>query len=112
DRHASRELADRRRLRFPPAVRVATLTGRNEVVERAIIELESDLAEDGDARPFDVLGPVVTEPGSARAIIRFDYASGARVAQSLKASVIRAATARRKPVPGQPRNRAQVPQLR
>ncbi|WP_353987858.1 primosomal protein N' [Ruicaihuangia caeni] len=119
DRHAERELGDRRRLRFPPAVRVATLTGRSDVVERAITELERDVAgsdQHGDGARHephsDVLGPVVTEPGVARAIVRFDYGAGVRVAQSLKASVIRAATAKRKPVPGQPRNRSQTPLLR
>ena len=53
--HARAELADRRRLRFPPAVRVATLTGTVEAVTRAA-EASGVIAE-------DVLGPVDLPPG-------------------------------------------------
>ncbi len=88
-RFASAELADRRRLRFPPAVRVATVTGTVEAVGRAVEAVGGD--------PSDVLGPVDTGPATVRTIVRFDYAHGAEVATSLRAEVIRAATSRRRP---------------
>jgi primosomal protein N' (replication factor Y) len=90
--YARAELADRRRLRFPPAVRVATITGALDAVAAAV-----DAAVGAVPVPrSDVLGPVDTEPGAVRTIIRFDYAAGAVVAASLRAEVIRAATTRRR----------------
>jgi len=89
--YASTELADRRRLRFPPAVRIATVTGTPERVAEATLA-----AVDVDSAHFiDVLGPVVVPGGSVRSIVRFDYALGQAVAAQLRADVIRAATARR-----------------
>ncbi len=83
------ELADRRRLRFPPAVRVATITGGIEAVEKAVRSTPVD--------PSDVLGPVDIGGSTVRTILRFDYARGAEVAADLRAEVIRAATSRRRP---------------
>lgn len=85
------ELGDRRRLRFPPAVRVVTVTGSAVPVEKAIAAVTG-------IEGVDVLGPVDSEEG-LRAIIRFDYGCGAEVAQALKAEVIRTATSRRKRLP-------------
>jgi primosomal protein N' (replication factor Y) len=92
--YAASELADRRRLRFPPAVRVATVTGSADAVEKALSSV-TELAG------TDILGPVDTEDG-VRAIVRFDYGRGGEVASALRAEVIRAATARRKRVPATP----------
>lgn len=86
--HARAELADRRRLRFPPAVRVATLTGTVEAVTRAA-EASGVIAE-------DVLGPVDLAPPAVRTILRFDYNRGGEVAAALRAELIRAATSRRR----------------
>lgn len=86
--YARGELADRRRLRFPPAVRVATVTGALDGVAAAVAAL--------DAEPVDILGPVDLDNGTVRTIVRFDYAVGTDVAQSLRAEVIRAATNRRR----------------
>jgi primosomal protein N' (replication factor Y) len=94
--YASSELADRRRLRFPPAIRVATVTGSAGAVEAAVSEL-------ADVAGVDILGPTDVADG-VRAIIRFDYAAGAQVAALLRSAVIRNATTRRKRVPpGEPR---------
>ncbi|MES2092718.1 MAG: primosomal protein N' [Actinomycetota bacterium] len=82
------ELSDRRTLRFPPAVRVATVTGTPETVQAAV-----DAVRTIDR--VDVLGPVETADGGVRAIVRFDYAEGAAVASGLRAEMIRAATSRR-----------------
>ena len=87
--YARAELADRRRLRFPPAVRVATITGAVDAVSKAVTSVEIDGS--------DVLGPVDVGAGVVRTILRFDYAHGADVAASLRAEVIKAATARRRP---------------
>ncbi|RKR74114.1 primosomal protein N' [Frondihabitans australicus] len=92
-RFVSTELADRRHLRFPPAVRVATLTGQTAVVEKAVDALP-------EAARHEVLGPVDVPGGTVRAIVRFDYAQGADVARLLRSQVIRAATDRRRPPKG------------
>jgi primosomal protein N' (replication factor Y) len=82
------ELADRRTLRFPPAVRVATVTGTPETVQGAVDAIRA-------IDHVDVLGPVETAEGGVRAIVRFDYGEGAAVASGLRAELIRAATSRR-----------------
>ena len=82
------ELTDRRTLRFPPAVRVATVTGTVERVQAAVSAIRA-------IDHVDVLGPVETADGAVRAIVRFDYGQGAAVASGLRAEVIRAATGRR-----------------
>ena len=91
-RLASEELRARRELRFPPAVRVATLTGRPEAVAEAVEALALPVS--------DVLGPVEVErdgagPAAVRTIVRFDYQRGGEVAASLRELVIRSAAARR-----------------
>ena len=83
------ELDDRRTLRFPPAVRVATVTGTAETVQAAVSAIRA-------IDRVDVLGPVETVDGGVRAIVRFDYGEGAAVASGLRAEVIRSATSRRK----------------
>ncbi|GAA4668840.1 primosomal protein N' family DNA-binding protein [Frondihabitans cladoniiphilus] len=106
-RFASGELADRRHLRFPPAIRVATVTGRTETVEKALAALPPEIAK-------ETLGPVDVEGGTVRAIVRFDFAHGHEVATVLRGQVIRAATDRRR-IPGDPRGssaRKTVPTLK
>lgn len=89
--YVSSELADRRRLRFPPAVRVATIAGSPEAVDSAVTEAVS-------VGGVDVLGPTEVDDG-VRAILRLDYAAGTEVASILRSAVIRNATTRRKRVP-------------
>ncbi len=101
---ASAELADRRTLRFPPAVRVAAVAGTPDAVARA-----THAVADLDA--VDVLGPIELDEGRVRAIVRFDYARGAEVAARLKAELVRGATARSPRIPGTPPRR-RVPALR
>jgi primosomal protein N' (replication factor Y) len=91
--YARTELADRRRLRFPPAVRVASVTGSLEAVAKAVATVS--------IAPEDVLGPVETGPGAVRTILRFDYSRGAEVATELRAEVIRSATSRRRSLASQ-----------
>jgi len=97
---ARAEYRGRRELRFPPAVRMATLGGAPDAVEEAIARLPA---------AAEVLGTTVTQ-GRARAILRFDYRDGAAIAEAVHAEVIRQATRRRKPTPGQPpRGRQPLP---
>ncbi|MER7424222.1 primosomal protein N' [Nonomuraea rubra] len=84
--HAERELGDRAELGFPPAVRMATLTGAASAVRQMLDEVR--LPPDAQ-----VLGPVpVDESGQERAMIRVRRAGGAALAAALKgASGVRAA---------------------
>jgi len=109
--YARAELADRVPLRMPPTVRVAALEGSRSAVDAALSALrEAVPALDDEA----ILGPVVLEANAgtpsasggaagalaprdgARALVRFEYAQGARVAESLRSSVIAAALRTRK----------------
>ncbi|MFT4219621.1 MAG: primosomal protein N', partial [Microbacterium sp.] len=88
---------------MPPAVRVAVVTGTAPEVERAI----SAVRAAAPRLPAEaVLGPVpVAAPradalpaDAVRALIRFDYASGPAVTESLRAAVVaEALRARRRP---------------
>lgn len=93
DVYARAELADRRALRFPPAVRAASVTGRAPAVANAIEALE-------ESTVIDTLGPVPIGDGIVRTIVRFDYAHGAAVAQALRGAIIRNATSGRRPPRG------------
>ncbi|GAA0413990.1 putative primosomal protein N' [Acrocarpospora corrugata] len=75
--HAERELADRAELGFPPATRMATLTG----APAAVREMLGALALPPRA---DVLGPVPVEAGQERAMIRVPRAGGSELARVLK----------------------------
>ena len=91
--YARAELVDRRRLRFPPTIRVASVTGSLESVATAVAAVSIaavSIAAD------DILGPVETGQGTVRTILRFDYAAGLEVATELRAEVIRSATSRRR----------------
>lgn len=95
---ATRELSERRELHFPPAVRVATITGTDEEVRRALASVEAS----PELRPgtaMQILGPTPQDVGS-RAVLKFGYALGAPLAKALKSELVRAATSRRPRVAG------------
>lgn len=99
--YARTELAERAPLRMPPTVRVASLDGDRAAVEGAISALRAAVPElDADA----VLGPL-PRAESVRALVRFEYALGARVAESLRASVVSYAIKARRPAKAPPRDR-------
>jgi primosomal protein N' (replication factor Y) (superfamily II helicase) len=75
--YAERELAERRELGFPPAVRMASLTGKPQAV-RELVEAA------GLPDSADVLGPVEAGEGQERALVRTDRARGATLARLLK----------------------------
>ncbi|MCP2636940.1 primosomal protein N' [Microbacterium sp. HD4P20] len=94
--YARAELADRAPLRMPPTVRVAAIDGARAAVEAALVELRRAVPElDAEA----VLGPL-PRGEATRALVRFEYGLGARVAQSLRASVVAAAVKGRRPAKG------------
>lgn len=93
--YARSELSDRRQLRFPPAVRVATVSGSLQAVAEAVAAVPG--------QPSDLLGPVDIGDGLVRTIVRFDYAHGAEVAAALRAELVRNATGRRRPPKAQDR---------
>jgi len=97
--YARHELVDRRALHFPPAARVATLQGAPDAVAAAVRALPPDA---------EALGTTEAD-GRARAIVRFDYAHGAAVAEAVRSEIIRQATTRRKAVPGAPPRRGRQP---
>lgn len=104
--YARAELADRAPLRMPPTARVARLEGDVAAVDRALATLREDVPD----LPADaVLGPVPVDrqgwPG-ARALVRFDYARGAAVATSLRASVVSEAVNARSARRGSAKSRA------
>lgn len=79
------ELLMRQELAYPPAVRVAAVTGGRAEVDRALATL--------DGLGVDVLGPAPqpTDPGDpplVRAIVRFEYAKGAEVAKRLRGALV------------------------
>ncbi len=84
----------RRALRFPPAVRVASVTAPSG---------GGGARDRGRARSSTAStcwGRRAVDDGLERAIVRFDYAAGTRVARELRAEMIRVATERRRPVGG------------
>ncbi|MGW2626325.1 primosomal protein N' [Micromonospora taraxaci] len=73
---AGRELAERRELGFPPAVRMASVTGPAEAV--ADLLSAARLPEDAE-----VLGPVPAEEGRERMLVRVPRARAAALAEAL-----------------------------
>ena len=92
--YARSELAERAPLRMPPSVRVAQLEGTGAGVRRALDDIAAL-----QLPPDAVLGPVPIEgddDGRERALVRFPYAEGARVAGVLRAAVVAEAMGRRR----------------
>jgi primosomal protein N' (replication factor Y) len=75
--HASRELADRQQLGFPPAVRMASITGPAPAVAETLAAAE--LPESSE-----VIGPVPVSEGIERTLIRVPRGHGAELAAALK----------------------------
>jgi primosomal protein N' (replication factor Y) (superfamily II helicase) len=77
--YAERELADRRALGFPPAVRLAVLTGPAPAVAELLTLAQLPPGA-------DVLGPVPGREGAVRALVRVPKAHGAALARGLRAA--------------------------
>ncbi|MDN3443963.1 primosomal protein N' [Microbacterium sp. APC 3901] len=93
--YARAELAERAPLHMPPAARVALVEGSAAAVGRALAALQ-ELTLPSDA----VLGPVPIEsadyPPRVRALVRFEYGTGAKVAATLRAAVVAEAVSNRR----------------
>jgi primosomal protein N' (replication factor Y) len=81
---AEREYLSRAELRFPPFIRMASLSGERELLNKVLASLPEDI---------EVLGPmpVTTKNAAAddwRALIRYEYSQGAALAAKLKAQVL------------------------
>ncbi len=82
---AERELIERRSLRFPPAARMASLTGKAE----AVAELLAAARLPADA---EVLGPVPADGEQERMLVRVSRANAAELARALhEAAAVRSA---------------------
>jgi primosomal protein N' (replication factor Y) len=96
------ELADRQTLRYPPAVRVASVTGGAAEVQRALDRLDGlsgidklgptpyspPFSPSQTPSPVPSLGATSEESPVVRAIVRFDYQQGPEVAKRLRAALI------------------------
>jgi primosomal protein N' (replication factor Y) len=81
---AQREYLSRAELRFPPFIRMASLSGERELLNKVLESLPEDI---------EVLGPmpVTTKNAAAddwRALIRYEYSQGVSLAAKLKAQVL------------------------
>lgn len=95
--YARTELAERAPLKMPPTVRVAVVEGPPASVMQALAAVHADvpaLPEDAILGPVRVAG---TDDTLERALVRFDYASGAAVAKTLRAAVVADAVRARRP---------------
>lgn len=112
------ELHDRQQLRYPPAVRVASVTGGRQEVDRALSTL-------GELSGVDVLGPTELDERAlagasqyqrgaklVRAIVRFEYARGAEVAKRLRGALVADAAGSSSRVAGRAPGRARPEALR
>ncbi|MBK0421487.1 hypothetical protein JD292_05300 [Leucobacter sp. CSA2] len=83
------ELADRHALRYPPAVRVASVSGGPDEVERALKTI-AEIPGVDHLGPTGIPagGPNKTPHGLVRAIVRFDYGRGAEVASRLRGALV------------------------
>jgi primosomal protein N' (replication factor Y) len=88
---AARELADRQELGFPPAARMASLTG----TPAAVAEL---LAGADLPQPYEVIGPVTVGDAAERTLVRVPRGHGPGLATALKAAAS-ARSARKAPDP-------------
>jgi len=83
------EVAERTQLHLPPAARMAHVTGSPAVVSRALEALPREGV-------YSILGPMPEGEDNVRATLLFSYARGSDITQSLRASVVSAATDRRR----------------
>ncbi len=111
--YARNELAERAPLLMPPVVRVAAVTGSSVAVDTTLARLRDEVPE---LAPAAVLGPVPVDGGGVRALVRFEYGLGRRVAEVLRAAVVAEAIRGRRrpkggPAPVTLRVRLDVPEL-
>ena len=82
---AQQLLSERTELNFPPAKRICSLTGSPESIERAVQDVSA-------LGVVEILGPVQVwskATSEQRLILRFSYADGPRVAETLKSVLLK-----------------------
>ena len=88
--HAERELAERAELRFPPAVRMASLTGTaasvGAVLSAAMLPAGADVLGPVPLAPSPAADGARTSEGQVRALVRVPRSSGPALAAALKAA--------------------------
>jgi primosomal protein N' (replication factor Y) len=88
--HAERELAERAELRFPPAVRMASLTGTaasvGAVLSAAMLPAGADVLGPVPLAPSPAADGAGTSEGQVRALVRVPRSSGPALAAALKAA--------------------------
>ncbi|MFM7029536.1 MAG: primosomal protein N', partial [Micrococcales bacterium] len=87
------EFASRRELSFPPACRMASLTGPKDLGSQVVENLAQSL---GTEASIEVLGPIQSDQRDAaiataswRYLIRYEYSVGEALAKELKSRVLR-----------------------
>lgn len=90
---AQRELQTRRELGFPPALRMASVTGPRKLLDDLLVG--SDPTDDSPERlPIvDKLGPVAIDAENVRYLLRYEYSAGAALAKILKARTLQTTAA-------------------
>lgn len=84
-----KELRDRQALRYPPAVRVASVSGGPDEVERALQQIAGLPGVDFlGPTPLPAGGAARTPAGLVRAIVRFEYGQGGEVARRLRGALV------------------------
>lgn len=80
---ASLELAERRELDFPPALRLASIQGDKNSAAEVIEQLKE--------KDFEILGPISLRSErsdlDSRYVIKYQYAQGAKLANEIKAAI-------------------------
>ena len=90
---SAHELNQRRELRFPPAVRMASLAGERDLLDKVLGELTGKPG-------VEILGPMPIQIAGAnsdwRALLRYEYGQGAALAALLKAQVLQSTAGHRR----------------
>jgi primosomal protein N' (replication factor Y) len=77
---AAQELASRIELRFPPAIRLASVGANKELIQEVAVEIGAG---------FEVLGPIPVIDNNVdkewRVLIKYEYSDGQKLAETLKA---------------------------
>jgi primosomal protein N' (replication factor Y) len=90
---AQRELQTRRELGFPPALRMASVSGPRKLLDDLLVG--SDPTDDSPERlPIvDKLGPVAIDAENVRYLLRYEYSAGAELSKILKSRTLQTTAA-------------------
>ncbi|MEY4019564.1 MAG: hypothetical protein RLZZ590_864 [Actinomycetota bacterium] len=90
---SAHELNQRRELRFPPAIRMASLSGERDLLDKVLGELTGKPG-------IEILGPMPVQSAGAnadwRALLKYEYGQGAALAALLKAQVLQSTAGHRR----------------